>query len=234
MEPKPVDHSRQPSYPTRREVLAGAASFALVGLTGSNFLFADSETGKISVAPIFEHGEGRGATGCVVISPPVFLSEEEGMQILREELAKYKIDLKTGNNLDGVTVPSWFEEYKMLEKESGEKVLEETIVESPNHAKPLKLSGMDTEKRIAVEFVAEENYYDLGGAMSSSMVSDYNFKTVAKQLIALAQKQGKGQIFLGVFYDPLEKSGKKNSKKLLHEQAKDFIDWLKKQKAIDS
>ena len=32
MELKPVEHSRPPAYPTRREVLAGAASFAFVSL----------------------------------------------------------------------------------------------------------------------------------------------------------------------------------------------------------
>ena len=40
------------------------------------------------VAPIFQHGEGRGATGCIVMSPPVFLSEEEALLVVREELGK--------------------------------------------------------------------------------------------------------------------------------------------------
>ena len=105
MEAKPVQVFPRPGYPTRREVLAGAASFALLGLTGCSFAFAESEEGKITVAPIFKHGEGRGATGCVVVSPPVFLSEEEGMQILREELAKHGIQLKAGGTLEGIRVP---------------------------------------------------------------------------------------------------------------------------------
>jgi hypothetical protein len=91
MEAKPVEHHKPPAYPTRREVLAGAASFALASVANCTFVFAKSEEGKITVAPIFKHGEGRGATGCVVMTPPVFLSEEEGMQILREELAKHGI-----------------------------------------------------------------------------------------------------------------------------------------------
>ena len=102
MEPKPVRHSEQPAFPTRREVLAGAATFAVVNLTGCSFVFAEPEAAKTTVAPIFEHGDGRGATGCVVVSPPVFLSEEEGMQILREELAKHGVHLKTGGTLEGV------------------------------------------------------------------------------------------------------------------------------------
>ncbi|MGA2255020.1 MAG: hypothetical protein ABSG53_10190 [Thermoguttaceae bacterium] len=70
MEPKPVQHQEQPSYPTRREVLAGAATFAMVNLTRCDVVSSEPETGRITVAPIFGHGEGRGATGCLVVSPP--------------------------------------------------------------------------------------------------------------------------------------------------------------------
>ncbi len=96
MDPKPVERSRPPAYPTRREVLAGAATFVLTGLTECSFCFAAAEGERVSVAPIFEHGEGRGATGCVVISPPVFLSEEEALQIVKEELAKHGVKLAAG------------------------------------------------------------------------------------------------------------------------------------------
>ena len=102
MEAKPVQRCEQPAYPTRREVLAGAASFALFRLTGCSFVFAESDEGKITVAPIFKHGEGRGATGCIVVSPPVFLSEEEALQIVKEELAKHGVQLAAGPRLEGV------------------------------------------------------------------------------------------------------------------------------------
>ena len=101
MEPKPVQHHEQPRYPTRREVLAGAATFALANLAGCGFVFAETDGGKIIVAPIFEHGAGRGAEGCRAVAPPVFLSEEEGMQILREELAKHGVQLKAWRHYRG-------------------------------------------------------------------------------------------------------------------------------------
>jgi hypothetical protein len=257
MEPKPVVSSRQPGYPTRREVLAGAASFALVGLTGSKFLLAETETGEIAVAPIFAHGEGRGATGCIVVSPPVFLSEEEGMQILREELAKHKIQLKAGGMLEGVLVPERMTDFKVVEKEGGQKDFKETEVEKPGDGKPLKLTAIDSERRVAVEFVSQKDYHDLGGAWSMSTVSRYEFKKVAEQLIPLIEKHGKEHIFLGVFYDPLarvpkseksdkdekedwkmawekrELAGKAESQKLLRLQAQDFVAWLKTKKAIE-
>jgi hypothetical protein len=57
------------------------------------------------VAPIFERGEGRGADGCMVMSPPVFLSEEAALQVIREEMAVKGVQLRTNQTtLAGVTV----------------------------------------------------------------------------------------------------------------------------------
>ena len=49
------------------------------------------EVKTISVAPLFIHGDGRGATGCVVVAPPVFLTEEEARQTIAEEMKKENI-----------------------------------------------------------------------------------------------------------------------------------------------
>ena len=259
MEPKPLPQHEQPRYPTRREVLAGAASFALVNLAGCNVAVAESEAGKVTVAPIFPHGEGRGATGCVVISPPVFLSEEEGVQILREELAKHGIQLKAGATLKGVRVPARIVMTESVNKVGEKPEFKRSLVEVPDRAKPLKLSGVDPEKKIAVEFVSHDDYFDLGGPMSGSTVQGYDFKDAAGHVAALVKQQGKIPAFLGVFYDPAAKipvaerskedaatdrsqrienwqkrmeQGKAESKKLLRQQAQDFVAWLKEQKAI--
>ncbi len=122
MEPKPVQQDLHPAYPTRRDVLAGAATFALANLAGCSFAVAELESGKIAVAPVFEHGEGRGVTGCNVVTPPVFLSEEEGLQILREELAKHGIQLKAGGTLQGVVVPARSESYELVNKGGKQEV----------------------------------------------------------------------------------------------------------------
>jgi hypothetical protein len=66
------------------EVVGAAALFAASGIAGSG---CGERAPAAIVAPLFEHGEGRGATGCVVVSPPVFLSEEEALQVVSEELA---------------------------------------------------------------------------------------------------------------------------------------------------
>ncbi|NLH15001.1 MAG: hypothetical protein GX455_00330, partial [Phycisphaerae bacterium] len=46
------------------------------------------------LSPIFPHGEGRGSIGCVVVAAPVFLTEEEGLDVIKEELSKSGIRLE--------------------------------------------------------------------------------------------------------------------------------------------
>jgi hypothetical protein len=261
MDVQPVERLETPLYPTRREVLIGAAALALGGLSGRMYLFAATADGKTIVAPVFNHGEGRGATGCVVISPPVFLSEEEAMQVVREELKKHGVELKPTKALKDIQMTR----RTLIRKESGKKEWREETVEVLGHSNPLALSGADSEKKIAVQFVSQKRYADLGGASSSgpmpdgswvgSSVHEYDFKEAAAYVAKQVKEQGKESIYLGVFYDPVgpwdrnafrkarndktskawdeaEKKGKAESKKQLRLQVQDFVAWLKKEKAI--
>ena len=130
MEPRPVTQSEKPKYPTRRDVLTAAAVLAVAGVTGSLMVpgrdqggegsgaghktggtaadktgAAGVAQGKLLVAPLFVHGTGRGVVGCIVVTPPAFLSEEEGAQIIREELATKGVRLSPGGTLAGVRMP---------------------------------------------------------------------------------------------------------------------------------
>src|SRR5512137_2050774 len=124
MKSKPVSKYAQPKYPTRLEIAARPALLhrhqppawrKWPELTGAAGLFLLADTARLSaadaspkgspnpaqtnavaiVAPIFQHGEGRGSTGCIVMSPPVFLSEEEALQVIREEMATRGVQLGT-------------------------------------------------------------------------------------------------------------------------------------------
>jgi hypothetical protein len=217
MEVKPVEHVQQPRYPSRREVLAGAMSFALLSLTKCSFVFAESEEGKIKVAPIFKHGEGRGVTGCVVVSPPAFLSEEEALQIVKEELAKHGVKLAAGPVLKDLTIaPRHIQQVEQDEK-TRKTVLDEA------HAAPLRVTGIDEKKSIAVEFVCRSNYAKLGGVdpgnnlsvvdrnghdsgmFAWSSVRRYDFKDAAENATEQMKKQSKPPVYFGVFYDPMPK-----------------------------
>jgi hypothetical protein len=186
------------------------------------------------VAPIFEHGEGRGATGCVAVSPPEFLSEDEAMQVIREELAKQKIELRAGSTLKDVKIAP------RITRQFGETKPDQ-VVKVTQKAAPLNLDGFDVLRRVAVEFISSGDYDKLGGVdpYAGSTVSTYDFKDAAKYLAGEVQKQERKRIYVGVFYDPAvpadwknRQKGKDQSEALLRQQAKEFVAWLKKQGAL--
>jgi len=220
MDVRPVRRYGFPVYPSRLQVLAepdlltqhvpprwrrcaemalaGAACLAAagVGCAGENAGPA-SKAGAAVVAPIFEHGEGRGVTGCVVANPPVFLSEEEALQVIKEELAKTGVRLsEPGGDLPGVMIPQRREHHKRV----GERYVDE-VVELEGKAKPVSLDAQEADRKIAVEFVSRHDYHDLGGPRSSSTVDHYDFKKVARELRERAAASTR-PIRLGVLYDP--------------------------------
>lgn len=196
------------------------------------------------VAPIFEHGEGRGATGCVVVSPPVFLSEEEAMAVVREELARAGVTLtRATTSFADVVIPQRRTRYEQTP--AGEYVPKTEEIPGTGHA--LEVDAMDTAGRIAVEFVSEADYFKLGGATSGSSVQSYDLKDAA---IAVADKlkQSRRGLYFGVFYDPVERivvdrsgqGGPMNweaerakvatkAKEQLRAQVSDFVVWLRQQ-----
>jgi hypothetical protein len=216
MEPKPVQDHKPPAYPTRREILAGAASFALAGLAGGALVFAASEDGKTLVAPIFEHGEGRASDGCMVVVPPIFLSEEEALRIVKEELAKNGIHLAPGTVLKELRVAP----RRQQQIEDDEKTRK--IVVDEENAKPLHVTGIDRKRSVAVEFICRKNYKTLGGIDSHSVditdsagerhgstfssVVDFDFKDAATHLAKEIHRKSQQRLYIGVFYDPLQRA----------------------------
>ena len=62
------------------------------------------EAAAAVVAPVFQHGEGRCSVGGDIIAPAAFLSEEEALQVITEELTRAGLDLSTEPHVvEGVT-----------------------------------------------------------------------------------------------------------------------------------
>jgi hypothetical protein len=181
------------------------------------------------VAPIFEHGTGRGVTGCIVVAPPVFLSEEEALLVITEQLKQAGVEVAKTN------MP-----------------LAHVNINQGGQTKALVADGATADGTVAFEFVSRSDYFNFGGLRSGSTVQSYNLLSAAKSLTEQAAQGGKG-VFLGVFYDPLrtvdfrddmgmhnyagrweEKSPavREESKRLLREQVSDFVDWLQGQGVI--
>jgi hypothetical protein len=202
------------------------------------------------VAPLFEHGEGTGVTGCVVMAPPVFLSEEEALQVIRDEMTKAGVDLSLADvKLEDVKIAPRMMSYV----KKGDTY--EGVTKDSGPAVPVVMDAEDPARKIAVEFVSEADYHTLGGIMSASTVEEYKFKDVAKNLAGELKAHAKGATCL-VFYDPggmakmgaLPKEatsedwnkarkdamtkGKAASKEQLQLQVQDAVRWLRLQGII--
>jgi len=267
MRPEPLKRMQQPRYPTRRAVLANpellerhlppgwrvtrelAAStslFLAAGLAacrggdGKDQAAAGNRAVSL-VAPIFEHGEGRGAWGCVVVAPPIFLSEEEALQVIREELSAHGVTFTESNvRAEGVTFPAHEIQYDVDENGN----VTEEVTESPGARQPYDIDARDPVHGISVEFVSRDDYHALGGPESSSTVQCYDLKEAALDLKRAMEESGRGGRCFGAFYDPLEscydgeddgsdrQGSKEESLRLLRAQVKDFVDWLEAQGVI--
>jgi hypothetical protein len=198
------------------------------------------------VAPIFEHGSGRGATGCMVVSPPVFLSEEEALTIIKEELSKAGITMAAGT-----TVFPKVQMHKEIERCSN----------GNGTCKPLQMDLQDSTGRIHIEFVSYTDNLIMcqkcppKTVWTWSSAQDYDLKGMAEQMrTGFQQRAGRG--VFGVFYDPLvsrdmlemaremystngqgifrrtQAEFRAEAKELLRQQVRDFAQWLADQKGI--
>ncbi len=240
---KPVRKYAGPKYPTRVEVAArpsllqrhqppawrnwpemtGAVGLFLLADT-ARLVAADSPTKSAPtkaqtqavavVAPIFQHGEGRGATGCIVMSPPVFLSEEEALQVIREEMAAKGVQLGTKQTtIAGVTarrvvrvVPA------AVAPIQGEAAKGTKPTRPPFEIKqePSKPDAADPKKNVFVEFLSERDadHWDWErmkeeDKMVISTVHSYDMPKTAAYVASLVKRQATDKLYFGAFYDPL-------------------------------
>ena len=240
MKASPIKRHRAPRYPTKLQAQAQPdllhrhqppAWCAVPELTGAVALFLaasslgcrqDGKPGAAAiVAPVFEHGEGRGSTGCIAISPPVFLSEEEAMQVIREELAQRGVRLtETNRPVAGVKLPKqewkWHcTLWKIPVPEFLPRLVQKAGVspwsvfdaqgryhEDREHGVPLKADGVDPRKRIAVEFVSQSDETELvSGEMSTAQ--RYDSKAVAQTIAKHVKEEATEKLYFGAFYDPM-------------------------------
>jgi hypothetical protein len=236
MNAKRVKRYRTPAYPTRLEVLSRpellqrnlppgwqvvpemAGTVALFLALNSVLLAADSKPGGAVavVAPIFDHGEGRGSTGCIVVAPPVFLSEEEAWQVIREVLGEKGVELTERKRvLHGVSLPL----AEQMEDSHGEISVQARRARQtrgvsdadPEAKEPFKVDAADSKKRIAVEFVSSADFMRVcgpgwsrpNGSHCISSVNTYRLKDLAGFVAEQVRKEAQEKVYCGVFYDPI-------------------------------
>lgn len=190
----------------------------------------------VAVAPIFQHGEGRGSFGCMSIAPPSFLSEEEAFQVISEEAGKVGITFgKDNKELSEVELP----ETKYYLGDTG-------VIDSTKTGK-LELDGYDESKKIGVEFISKEDYAAWAKEQNMrSSVDDFDFLTTA-QVLRDGLEGKTADSTIGVFYNTMVRPDKEEINKIMNNgnweeteeklksiakeelrlQVKDFLEWLK-------
>ncbi|MDP4183245.1 MAG: hypothetical protein Q8942_19420 [Bacillota bacterium] len=187
-----------------------------------------NEANKL-IPPIFVHGDGRGSFGCVSVSPPVFLSEEEAYQVICEEAKSYGIEfIKDSIVIKDTYIPKTYIYVDVkgngIGKDKGN----------------LTVDGFDKNKKIGFEFVSKDDFIKWSVEQKCiSTAENYNLIDAAKVLReGLAKKPDEASI--GVFYDPVskllyDKEGKIQTLQGIEElklQVRDFLSWLKAQQII--
>ncbi|MCL1793320.1 MAG: hypothetical protein FWG34_05590, partial [Oscillospiraceae bacterium] len=148
----------------------------------------------LNVAPIFVHGEGMGSIGCVMIVPPVFISEQEALAIIKSEAES-----------GGLTLVSKVPEFTATQNEAVEQQRngEYKYRLGSEH---VGLDLCDDEKGVALAYIpmqaAEKQYLpDEEGNWMQSTVISYLPRERAELAAGDFAKQ-EGDIAVGILYDP--------------------------------
>jgi hypothetical protein len=173
----------------------------------------------------------------MVISPPVFISEDEARKIIFTALKEENIDFSTINTpvLKFRVLTTVFDFHK--------KVI--NLMDKKEITVEIKMDGYNVKNNLAIEYVSASvvNRLDPYDEMESSVQRIDTKKTaerIRNELIA------RGKVNAAVFYDPvtwddgspeaidrlLSGNSFPSGRDLLKAQVKDFIDWIKKEGII--
>lgn len=189
----------------------------------------------VTVPPLFVHGEGLGAFGCVMVVPPAFLSEDEALSVINNVAKEYGLTFsaKGAPALDHVLQP-----VTNIYESENKGIPSTYITLTPDFA--------DADHGVAIEFVSVEDvkawHQETGLEIS---VERYATQDAAEQLseaLETATPENFEHCTVGVLYDPCEiteervegedwEAAEEKSRVLsvaqLSAQVKDFCEWLK-------
>lgn len=257
MKLQPVRGYRGPRYPTHAILQAHPELLRLVprrwrrnavvlaAVAGAAALVygcqkAAVPAGPSVVAPLFVHGQGQGSFGCKVITPPVFLSEDEAKAVIREEAAKAGVlfanDCRPALHIGlPVTDPN-FDRSPVAHRRRGR----------------FQLDGADAKRGISFAYVSTDDFEAWQKRQPQATVYRQDTKAAAVALReSLVEARPTGHV--AVFYDPMAQSGggppggmkdfsawqgrqqaasEHLARQQLREQVRDFLRWLKAQGVI--
>ena len=253
----PVKKYNAPKYPTQTEtartpellrklpsnweknvtIVAAVGMLSAMTLTSCGIFDPKNNTGTgynpdsenyLNVAPIFYHGEGTGAVGCMMIAPPVFLSEQEAFVIIKSVA-------ETGGLNFSAKPPNYTAKNNAAGSKEGYGDGGAEIVLGSGK---VGLELYDKEKGIAVTYIsmdeAEEKYLpNKDGTQMMSSVTFYRSRDLAG-LTAEDFAQQKGDIAVGVFYDPGKDWESEEHQRILDEYHNSEKSWDAKRTQYES
>jgi hypothetical protein len=209
-----VRRQRRPGYPTRPEVTRDAellrrhvpsawkksaqvtAVLSIMLAAGCRNDVVTKDPTAVQVAPVFVHGEGMGSVGCVVTAPPAFLSEEEALGVISDELAKAGLSMTQRNlTLEQVLIP------RLQFSGYFRRVF---VSEFTENSFPLVADLVNPQKGVAVKYVAPADCDELGATPSDSTLRTYDCRDIAGKVGGALRTSRKAPgMAYGVFYDPM-------------------------------
>ena len=225
----------------QHRLVLGVLSMVIPLIVSRPALAGDSKNGAAAgasrVAPVFVHGDGRGAFGCIAVNPPVFLSEDEARQVVQDEAKKAGIVFAADAlTLKDVAVPVT-DQFGFLDEEDRERAAkaggQKPKAPAPKTQKrDLVLDGYDKAHNVAYEVVSPKDFAEWERKDQTRMctVSSYDYKTTA-QVLANGLAQTREKTVFAVFYEPAAHPPKMDYPKSGASEAERKAFWEARQKA---
>jgi hypothetical protein len=207
-------------------VVLSALSLACFILSARDSITAERTSATAGrVAPIFHHGEGRGAMGCEAVVAPMFLSEDEARQVINEEAEKFGLHFKDENMaIRNVDMP--------IPDELNGVLLNARTNKPKTRKATLRLEGTDIRRKVSYEYVSKKDLddWEIEESKTSFSGTTYDFHAIAAALQE-GLKAAQTNQSIGIFYDPCvsydnrstRAKTQKQADQNLREQVRDFL-----------
>lgn len=148
------------------------------------------------IAPLLDEAlaqDGRGSFGCVAVSPPVFLSENEALELIQTELEKAGLKLQDQVTVDGVEAPLSADPYAAM-----------TGKEAKLGTRSYDFDLGDPGRSVVVEYFSRLDHDAWQQRERHSTVSSYDFPELMGRVSESFGKRKEGPpVVVGLFFDPL-------------------------------
>ncbi len=205
---------------------------------------------ETKISPLFIHGKGAGSIGCVVISPPAFLSEADAKRIIEDEFRNAGIGFDFENyQPDGLTVGK----EQIFRTEEDREYYESTKGEDVDDNIPLVMNGYNREYNFGYCYVGTTEHDKYSENHSFTSLDSWHTKETAERIVDILKSDGRTNA--AVFYEPMNELDYRNyrnsqepplkvmemvrsdaeeeSKKLLRYQVQDFLEWARAEGVLE-